>query len=74
MAEISLSYPVSTSCCQREFTSLKKVKTGWRASLDPQTSSMLMSIAIDGPPSSECDPRRAIEHWWFSGPRIRRPN
>jgi hypothetical protein len=74
MAEIILSYPLSTACCERGFSIMKRVKSDWRASLDPQTLSMLMRIAIDGPSISEFDPKRAVEYWWFSGSRARRPN
>lgn len=74
LAEIILTYPLNTACCERGFSIMKKIKHDWRASLLPQTLAMLMRVVIDGPPVAQFNPRRSMDHWWFQGPRARRPN
>ena len=68
-------YPLSTACCERGFSTMKRIKSDWRTSLASDTLDNLMRISImhEGD-IDDYDPRPAVNRWWLSGQRQRRPN
>lgn len=74
LGEIMLCLPLNTACCERSFSTMKKIKHDWRSSLAPTTLSTLMRISLEGVPVREYNAEPALLHWWTSGERARRPN
>jgi len=74
LAEIALCLPMNTACCERSFSAMKKIKSDWRSCLHPTTLSTLMRISIEGPACKNFDPEPAVNNFWESGKRARRPN
>ena len=73
VAEISLVLPMSSSCCERGFFCMKRVKSDWRSRLANDTLNSLMQISMHGPPHDKYNPLNAVTKWWSSGRRSRRP-
>ena len=73
VAEISLVLPMSSSCCERGFSCMKRVKSGWRSRLANDTLTSLMLISMHGPPLDEYNSIKAVTKWWSTGRRLRRP-
>ncbi|XP_056464859.1 zinc finger protein 862-like [Gadus chalcogrammus] len=73
VAEISLVLPMSSSCCERGFSCMKRVKSDWRSRLANDTLTSLMLISMHGPPLDEYNSIKAVTKWWSTGRRSRRP-
>ena len=73
VAEISLVLPMSSSCCERGFSCMKRVKSDWRSRLANDTLTSLMLISMHGPPLDEYNSIKAVTKWWSTGRRLRRP-
>lgn len=68
-------YPLANASCERGFSTMKRVKSDWRCSLSCNSLDVLMRIKIDGPKRlADFQPRPAVNRWWNSGERQRRPN
>ena len=74
LVEIMLVLPLATACCERGFSTLKRIKSDWRSRLETETLDNLMRISIDGPDLESYNAARALQHWWDKGERQRRPN
>lgn len=71
--EVYLILPVSTAVCERGFSAMKRVKTDWRSSLSALQLQRLLFLSIEGPPPEHFDAEAAVQHWWQSSQRRRRP-
>ncbi|KAF3859041.1 hypothetical protein F7725_021440 [Dissostichus mawsoni] len=60
--EVYLVLAVNTAVCERGFSCMKRVKNDWRSCLGTEQLSRLMAPAAG-----------AVEKWWTSGNRARRP-
>lgn len=68
LVEIVLVIPTS-----RGFSAMARIKSDWRASLQPDMLNNLMAISISGPPIGEYNCSRALNMWYSGGQRARRP-
>ncbi|CAH3153396.1 unnamed protein product [Porites lobata] len=67
-------YPLANASCERGFSTMKRVKSDWRCILGNDTMDMLMRVKIEGPKKqADYHPRAAVNRWWMSGQRQRRP-
>nr|XP_033948165.1 zinc finger protein 862-like [Pseudochaenichthys georgianus] len=73
IVEILLVFPMSTSCCERGFSCMKRIKSDWRGSLSNQMLNSLLRISLHGPEVEDYNAEQAVEKWWQSGQRTRRP-
>lgn len=73
IAEILLVFPMSTSCCERGFSCMKRIKSDWRGSLSNQMLNSLLRISLHGPEVEDYNAEQTVEKWWQSGQRTRRP-
>ena len=64
----------STACCERGFSAMKRVKNDWRSSLSSTSLNSILRIVIDGPSVNDFCPNSALETWWESSQRSRRPD
>ncbi|XP_034054195.1 E3 SUMO-protein ligase KIAA1586-like [Gymnodraco acuticeps] len=71
--EIYLVLAVNTTVCERGFSCMKRVKNDWRSCLGTEQLSRLMFSSIEGPSMDNFDAAGAVEKWWTSGNRARRP-
>ncbi|XP_013383016.1 zinc finger protein 862-like [Lingula anatina] len=68
------TYPLSTACCERGFSTMKRIKNDWRCNLATPTLDTLMRVKIAGPQAlRQYDPLPAVNRWWLTGERARRP-
>ena len=68
-------YPFANAACARGFSTMKRMKSDWRCALGTNTIDMLMRVKIEGPKKQvDYQPRAAVDRWWLSGQRQRRPN
>ena len=74
LVEIILILPLATATVERGFSAMKRVKNDWRSCLDKDILNMLLRITVNGCSFDVYDPQRAIQHWWISGQRTRRPD
>lgn len=74
LVEISFTLAVSSSCCERGFSCISRLKTEYRNSLDASTVDNLMNICLNGPSPEEFVAEKAIIHWVHESQRARRPN
>lgn len=74
LVEIILILPLATPTVERGFSAMKRVKNDWRSCLETDILNMLLRITINGCSFDVFDPQRAIQHWWTSGQRARRPD
>ena len=74
LVEIILILPLATATVERGFSAMKRVKNDWRSCLDKDILNMLLRITVNGCSFDVYDPQRAIQHWWISGQRARRPD
>ena len=49
LVELILILPMSTACCERGFSAMKRVKNDWRSSLSSTSLNSILRIVIDGP-------------------------
>lgn len=73
LVEIILILPVSTACCERGFSCVKRIKSNLRSTLTTETLDVLVRISLDGRSLEKFDPMPAVKHWWEAGERSRRP-
>ncbi|KAI4804100.1 hypothetical protein KUCAC02_025742 [Chaenocephalus aceratus] len=71
--EIYLVLAVNTTVCERGFSCMKRVKNDWRSCLGTEQLSRLMFPSIEDPSMDNFDAAGAVEKWWTSGNRARRP-
>ena len=74
LVEISFTIAVLSSCCERGFSCMSRLKTEYRNSLDVSTVDHLMNICLNGPIPEEFVAEKAIIHWVHESQRARRPN
>ncbi|XP_077977576.1 zinc finger protein 862-like [Glandiceps talaboti] len=72
LVQIIMLYPMSTACCERGFSAMKRVKTDWRSSLSIDSLDALLRIVLDGPESDDYVAIRALDRWLNSGTYRRR--
>ena len=60
VVEICLVMAVSSSCCERGFSSMGRLKSKYRNSLDVETVDMLMNICLNGPSPKDFTAERAV--------------
>lgn len=73
VAGIVLMFPVSTACCERGFSVMKHIKSDWRSCLNTDTLDDLLRISLSGVSVCDYDTVRAVNQWWNSAERARRP-
>ena len=73
---LTSTYPLSTAACERGFSTMKRVKSDWRASLASDTLNAIMIITdnIKKETLNDWQPTRAVTRWWSSGLKSRRAN
>ncbi|KAF3852049.1 hypothetical protein F7725_005404 [Dissostichus mawsoni] len=64
IVEILLVFPMSTSCCERGFSCMKRIKSDWRGSLSNQMLNSLLRISLHGPEVEDYNAEQAVEKWW----------
>ena len=74
LVEIILILPFATATVERGFSAMKRVKNDWRSCIETNILNILLRITINGCSFDAFDPQRAIQHWWTSGERARRPD
>ncbi|EGV91805.1 zinc finger protein 862 isoform X2 [Cricetulus griseus] len=72
---VVVSVPISTSCCERGFKAMNRIRTGERTKLSNEVLNTLMMAAVNGVAVTEYDPQPAIQHWYMtsSGRRFSLP-
>lgn len=63
---VVVSVPISTSCCERGFKTLHRIRTEERAKLSSEVLDTLMMTAVNGVAVAEYDPQPAIQHWYLT--------
>ncbi|XP_073094344.1 zinc finger protein 862 isoform X3 [Manis javanica] len=58
--------PVSSSCCERGFSAMNRIRTDERTKLSSEVINMLMMTAVNGVAVTEYDPQPAIQHWYLT--------
>nr|XP_054093530.1 zinc finger protein 862 isoform X4 [Callithrix jacchus] len=58
--------PVSTSCCERGFKAMNRIRTDERTKLSNEVLNMLMMTAVNGVAVTEYNPQPAIQHWYLT--------
>ncbi|ELK35181.1 Zinc finger protein 862 [Myotis davidii] len=58
--------PVSTSCCERGFSAMNRIRTEERTKLSNEVINMLMMTAVNGVAVTQYDPQPAIQHWYLT--------
>ena len=74
IVEICLTMAVSSSCCEWGFSSLSRLKTEFRNSLNVQTVDHLLNICLNGPSPEQFVAEKTIIHWLQDTQRASRPN
>ena len=49
------------------FVAMKRIKSDWRTSLQPEMIDRLMAISVSGPPVDRYEAGRAVQVWLHSG-------
>ncbi|XP_060562819.1 zinc finger protein 862-like [Ruditapes philippinarum] len=73
LVEIILCVPTSSAICERGVSAMARIKSDWRASLNPDMLNYLMAISVSGPQVSDYNCTRALNMWYHGGQRQRRP-
>uniref|UniRef100_G3VZ04 Zinc finger protein 862 n=1 Tax=Sarcophilus harrisii TaxID=9305 RepID=G3VZ04_SARHA len=63
---VVICVPISTSCCERGFSAMNRIKTEERTKLSNEVINMLMMTAVNGVAVTEYDPQPAIQHWYLT--------
>ncbi|XP_062048802.1 zinc finger protein 862 isoform X1 [Lepus europaeus] len=58
--------PISTSCCERGFKAMNRIRTDERTKLSNEVLNTLMMTAVNGVAVTEYDPQPAIQHWYLT--------
>ena len=72
--DITRVLPVSSASCERGFSALKRIKSDWRATLDPSMADLILTVSLEGVPLVDYDAMPALTMWWEGGQRRRRPH
>nr|XP_045011334.1 PR domain-containing protein 11 isoform X2 [Jaculus jaculus] len=56
--------PTSTACCEKGRSALQRVRKNHRSRLTLEQLSDLLTIAVNGPPISSFDAKRALDSWF----------
>lgn len=70
LVEIILILPLATATVELRFSAMND----WRSYLEADILNMPLRITVNGCSFDVHDPQRAIQHWWTSGQRVRRPD
>lgn len=73
LIEILLVLPISSACCERIFSSQKRIKCDTRSSLHVDTVEDLIRISATGPSLEEFQPNPVVKKWLALSQRKRRP-
>ncbi|XP_052575872.1 zinc finger protein 862 isoform X1 [Peromyscus californicus insignis] len=63
---VVVSVPLSTSCCERGFKAMNRIRTDERTKLSNEVLNTLMMTALNGVAVTEYDPQPAIQHWYLT--------
>ncbi|XP_057628911.1 zinc finger protein 862 isoform X2 [Chionomys nivalis] len=63
---VVVSVPISTSCCERGFKAMHRIRTEERTKLSSEVLNTLMMTAVNGVAVAEYDPQPAIQHWYLT--------
>ena len=67
-------YPLANASCEGGFSTMKRLKSDWRCTLGNDTMDMLTGVKMEGlKKQADYHPRAAVNRWWMSGQRQRRP-
>ncbi|KAM7120433.1 zinc finger protein 862 isoform 2-T3 [Molossus nigricans] len=66
LVAVAVCVPVSTSCCERGFRAMNRIRTDERTKLSSEVLSTLMMTAVNGVAVAEFDPQPAIQHWYLT--------
>ncbi|XP_078666292.1 zinc finger protein 862-like [Branchiostoma floridae x Branchiostoma belcheri] len=72
LLRLSLVIPIHTAQCERSFSLMNRIKTDWRARLESNSLTSLMTISLSPQSLDTFDPLPAVTLWWEGGRR--RPN
>ena len=68
LVDFMLTLSPSTAECERQFSSMNRIKPALRNRLSNDSLQALMKINCDGPSDNDFDPEEAINKWLTSGP------
>ncbi|XP_057405603.1 zinc finger protein 862 isoform X2 [Balaenoptera acutorostrata] len=66
LVAVVVCVPVSTSCCERGFSAMNRIRTDERTKLSNEVINMLMMTAVNGVAVTEYNPQPAIQHWYLT--------
>lgn len=66
LVAVVVSVPISTSCCERGFKAMSRIRTDERTKLSNEVLNTLMMTAVNGVAVTEYDPQPAIQHWYLT--------
>uniref|UniRef100_A0A5G2QL50 Zinc finger protein 862 n=1 Tax=Sus scrofa TaxID=9823 RepID=A0A5G2QL50_PIG len=66
LVAVVVCVPISTSCCERGFSALNRIRTDERTKLSNEVINMLMMTAVNGVAVADYDPHPAIQHWYLT--------
>ncbi|XP_016050983.1 PREDICTED: LOW QUALITY PROTEIN: zinc finger protein 862 [Miniopterus natalensis] len=66
LVAVAVCVPVATSCCERGFSAMNRIRTEERTKLSNEVIDMLMMTAVNGVAVPEYDPQPAIQHWYLT--------
>ena len=72
LVEIILVLPLATAAVERGFSTMKRVKSDWRSSLDVSMLNRLMYISIEGPAVEAYHSAAAVQRWYEGSERAGR--
>lgn len=72
VVEICLAMAVSSSCCERGFSCMGRLRSEYRNSLDVKTVDMLMNVCLNGPSPEDFTAEKAVLHWGQTSQRMQR--
>ncbi|XP_003469797.2 zinc finger protein 862 isoform X1 [Cavia porcellus] len=58
--------PISSSCCERGFKAMNRIRTDERTKLSNEVLNTLMMTAVNGVAVTEYNPQPAIQHWYLT--------
>ena len=70
LIDLILTFPASTSECERGFSGMKRVKSDWRARLNTSTLSDLLLVLLEGPSIDDFEPLRACQLTIMTGGQL----
>lgn len=66
LVAVVVCVPVSTSCCERGFSAMNRIRTDERTKLSNEVINTLMMAAVNGVAATEYNPQPAIRHWYLT--------